>query len=38
MDMPRMRGRRGRTVLWVLVAVLPVVLVAVLVLFFKGII
>jgi hypothetical protein len=33
-----MRGRHGRTVLWLLVAVLVVLIAAVLVLFFKGII
>ena len=36
--MPRMRGRRERTVLWALLAVLLVVIVAVVVLFLQGVI
>ena len=36
--MPRMQGRRGKTMLWTLVAVLVVVIVVVVVLFLQGVI
>lgn len=36
--MPRMRGRRERTVLWALAAVLVVVIVVVVILFLQGLI
>ena len=36
--MPRMQGRRERTVLWALLAVLLVVIVAVVILFLQGVI